>query len=101
MGERRSPHARPLPVADIRTVGEVITLANGRRLGFAQYGDPAGKALLFFHGTRGSRLLGRGLDAAARRHGIRLIAPEHPGYGKWPSMRAKEDRKARPSLLRG
>jgi hypothetical protein len=72
MGERRSPQARPLPAAEI-SQGEVITLANGHHLGFAQYGDSDGKLLLFFHGTPGSRVLGRGLGAAARRYGIRLI----------------------------
>jgi hypothetical protein len=42
MGERRSPQARPLPAAEI-SHGEVITLANGHHLGFAQYGGSDGK----------------------------------------------------------
>lgn len=33
-----------------------ITLKDGRRLSYAQYGDPEGKPLFFFHGWPSSRL---------------------------------------------
>jgi pimeloyl-ACP methyl ester carboxylesterase len=33
----------------------MITLPDGRSLGYAQYGDTHGKPLLLFHGTPGSR----------------------------------------------
>ncbi len=59
----------------------VLTLKDGRRLGYAEYGDPLGKPLLFFHGMPGSRVEGKLGDAAARKLGIRLIAPDRPGYG--------------------
>ena len=39
------------------------------------------RALLFFHGTPGARLMARFADPIARRHGIRIVAPERPGYG--------------------
>ena len=32
-----------------------ITLRHGRRLGYAEFGDPRGKPFLFFHGYPGSR----------------------------------------------
>ena len=54
---------------------------DGRRLAYATYGDPAGRPVLFCHGTPGSRLLGRLLDAAATERGIRLLAPDRPGIG--------------------
>jgi len=52
------------------------TLRDGRRLGFAEWGDPGAPPILVFHGTPGSRLLGRGMEMDAR-----LIVPDRPGYG--------------------
>ena len=55
-------------------------LPNGRRLGFAEYGDPAGAVVFWFHGTPGGRrqfpLHGR---RAADNLGLRVIAVERPG----------------------
>lgn len=59
-----------------------LRLSDGRALGYAQYGDPEGRPLFFFHGTPGSRTLAQLFDAGARRDGIRLIAPERPGFGR-------------------
>ncbi|MAF46818.1 MAG: alpha/beta hydrolase [Rhodospirillales bacterium] len=56
-------------------------LPDGRRLGFAEYGDPNGLPLILFHGTPGSRLMFRFADQAALRSGLRLIAPDRPGIG--------------------
>ena len=63
----------------------VMTLKNGRKLGYAEYGDCAGKPLFFFHGLPGSRLEGRQLNAVARLHHYRLISPDRPGMG-WSDM---------------
>lgn len=52
-----------------------------RRLAYATYGDSTGRTVLFCHGTPGSRLLGRLLDAPASEHGIHLVAPDRPGIG--------------------
>jgi pimeloyl-ACP methyl ester carboxylesterase len=60
---------------------EVLRLSDGRRLGYADYGDRQGTPLLFFHGTPGSRRVARWADLVARRRGIRLIAPDRPGFG--------------------
>jgi len=57
-------------------------LANGRRLGFAEYGDPSGAVVLWFHGTPGGRrqlpLLAR---RAAEKLGLRVVLVERPGSG--------------------
>jgi pimeloyl-ACP methyl ester carboxylesterase len=57
-------------------------LADGRRLGYAEFGDPAGPVVLWFHGTLGARrqfpMLGR---RAAERLGLRVIVIERPGTG--------------------
>ncbi|MBM3152820.1 MAG: alpha/beta hydrolase, partial [Chloroflexi bacterium] len=57
-----------------------ITLKDGRALGFAEYGDPRGKPVFFFHGTPGARLF-RPPDEATRKAGVRLICTDRPGYG--------------------
>ena len=59
----------------------LLTLPDGRRLACAEYGDPNGVPVLALHGTPGSRLMFALADKAARTRGIRLIAPERPGYG--------------------
>jgi len=57
------------------------------RVAYAEYGDPGGTPVLFFHGTPGSRLLGAVYDEAARDRGLRVLAVDRPGYGQsepWP-----------------
>lgn len=58
-----------------------VRLADGRLIGYADYGDPSGQPLLFFHGGGGSRLLGELVDEPARRLGLRVVAPDRPGIG--------------------
>lgn len=57
-------------------------LPDGRRLGFAEFGDPAGAVVLWFHGTPGARrqfpLLGR---RAAEEFSLRVVVVERPGSG--------------------
>ena len=55
---------------------------DGRRLCYAEYGDPGGRPLLFFHGWPSSRLQGWIMDAEARRLGFRIISPDRPGMGR-------------------
>ncbi|WP_225935476.1 alpha/beta fold hydrolase [Halobaculum magnesiiphilum] len=61
---------------------QTVTLADDKQLAYAQYGDADGTPVLFFHGTPGSRLLGSLLEPAARERGIRVIAPDRPGFGR-------------------
>ena len=58
-----------------------LRLPDGRVIGYAEYGDPAGLPVLALHGTPGSRFMFALTDEAARERGLRLIAPERPGYG--------------------
>lgn len=60
----------------------VVRTADGDRIAYAEYGDPDGAPAVFLHGTPGSRLLGAVLDDAARRNGVRVLAPDRPGYGR-------------------
>src|SRR3990170_7991754 len=68
------------PVAADRT-SLVQRLADGRRIGYAEFGDAQGAAVLAIHGTPGSRFMFALTDKAARERGLRIIAPERPGYG--------------------
>lgn len=58
-----------------------IRLSDGRKLGFAEYGDLEGTPVFYFHGWPGSRRAGQDLDPIASRWGARVIAPDRPGMG--------------------
>ncbi|RRQ21536.1 alpha/beta fold hydrolase [Thiohalobacter thiocyanaticus] len=53
----------------------------GAPLGYAVYGSPGGIPAFYFHGLPGSRREGALLHAACLEAGVRIIAPERPGYG--------------------
>jgi pimeloyl-ACP methyl ester carboxylesterase len=59
----------------------VIQLASGRKLGYAEYGDPNGVPMFFFHGWPSSRLQGEFMDALGKQRGFRVVAPDRPGIG--------------------
>jgi pimeloyl-ACP methyl ester carboxylesterase len=59
-----------------------LRLANGRTLSYAEFGDPRGVPVLAIHGTPGSRFMFGLADASARERGLRIIAPDRPGYGQ-------------------
>jgi pimeloyl-ACP methyl ester carboxylesterase len=60
---------------------KTIRLRDGRKFGFAEYGDPAGRPVFHFHGFPGSRIEGLFLDEVAQRIGVRVIVPDRPGMG--------------------
>lgn len=68
-------------VAGSDRTSQVLRLADGRCVGYAEYGDPRGLPALAIHGTPGSRFMFALTDRAARERGLRIIAPERPGYG--------------------
>jgi pimeloyl-ACP methyl ester carboxylesterase len=59
-----------------------IRLRDGRRLAYAEYGDPQGKPIFFFHGTPGSRLFHHPDASVAASAGARIIAIDRPGFGR-------------------
>ena len=71
---------RRSPVTANRT-SRVLRLKDGRRIGFAEFGDPQGAPVIAIHGTPGSRFMFALTDKAARERRLRIIAPERPGYG--------------------
>src|SRR5215472_11428558 len=63
------------------TSDRVISLRDGRALGYAEYGDPGGKSIFFFHGLPGSRRQRHPDDSIAIELGAHIIAIDRPGYG--------------------
>ncbi len=63
---------------------ETCSLPDGRRIAYRCFGAPDGFPLLALHGTPGSRLKFQVADEAARRSGVRVIAPDRWGYGGTP-----------------
>ncbi|MBX3146307.1 MAG: alpha/beta hydrolase [Gemmatimonadales bacterium] len=60
-----------------------VTLADGRLVSYAESGDPEGVPVVHAHGVLGCRLeiAAPAIDLAARRLGVRLLAPDRPGIG--------------------
>ncbi|MEP7740395.1 alpha/beta hydrolase [Nocardioides sp. 31GB23] len=59
-----------------------VAVRDGRRLSFAEYGAPRGRAVVWMHGTPGAR---RQVPVEARRlaleQGVRIIGVDRPGIG--------------------
>src|SRR4051794_32799140 len=64
------------------TAEHLISMRDGRKLEVREYGDPSGRPALFFHGLIGSHHQASYIDAQARNHGLRIIAPNRPGVGR-------------------
>ena len=57
-------------------------LPDGRRIGWAGFGDPSGDVVFWFHGTPGARAqVPADLDSEAKRRRLRVIGVERPGTG--------------------
>lgn len=56
----------------------ILELAGGRRLAYAEWGNPHGRPVVFVHRSPGSRLFDPAAEATA---GVRLITVDRPGYG--------------------
>jgi hypothetical protein len=61
-----------------------LTLPDGRKMGYAQYGSPTGKAILYNHGFAGSRIEASQHHELCTELGLRLISTDRPGHG-WSS----------------
>lgn len=74
-----------------------VGLRDGRRIGFAEFGDPRGRAIVWLHGTPGARRqIPHEARAIAVEHGARIIGIDRPGIGSstrhsYPNIRAFAD----------
>jgi pimeloyl-ACP methyl ester carboxylesterase len=74
------PDRGPAPPATAEA--RLLTLRDGRKLAYAEYGDPNGRPVFYFHGFPNSRLNAALGNDAALRHRLRVIAFDRPGFGR-------------------
>ena len=65
----------------IDKINQTVTLKDGRRLGFAEYGSPAGRPVFHFHGSGASRLDRPSSEKLLLQLDIRFISVDRPGHG--------------------
>jgi pimeloyl-ACP methyl ester carboxylesterase len=58
-----------------------MRLRDGRALAYAEFGDPDGVPLFFFHGAGNTRLTRHPDDTIVEQLGVRLITVDRPGVG--------------------
>ena len=58
-----------------------IILSDGRKLGFAEFGEMQGKPVFYFHGFPGSRLEAKIAETMAKDSRVRFIGIDRPGFG--------------------
>ncbi len=61
---------------------KIHTLADGRYIGYCEFGDPKGDPVFHAHGVPSSRLEGLLLHESAVKHGFRVISTDRPGIGQ-------------------
>ncbi len=76
--EKRSDASAPL---SLRAQDHVVELADGRTIGYAEYGPRDGRPVLFFHGFGTTRIICPPDEGPANELGLRLIAVDRPGIG--------------------
>ncbi|HEV7884621.1 MAG TPA: alpha/beta hydrolase [Solirubrobacteraceae bacterium] len=79
--------ARPQSTAAERDAE--LELPDGRRLSYATFGDADGPVVVVLDGP-GSRGLARAAAASAAELGLRLVAPDRPGFGSTTQPRRYE-----------
>jgi len=67
---------------------QTIELGDGRRLAYAEHGDPRGTPVLFCHGWLASGLTRHPDDALTASLGVRLVTVDRPGIGRSDPDRA-------------
>lgn len=66
-----------------------ITLRDGRRLGFTEFGDLSGRPVINCHGGLVNRMDVMWADAAAKKARVRLISPDRPGVASSDRCRTR------------
>jgi pimeloyl-ACP methyl ester carboxylesterase len=84
--------------APVREVRQTVSLPDGRTLAWTAFGADHGPAVLVLDGP-GSRGMPRAASPIARELGIRLVAPDRPGFGGSDPSPMKSHRATADDLL--
>lgn len=71
-----------MKISKVNSTENYMEFPDGRRLCFAEYGDPEGFPIFLFHGNPTSRLLWEAIPGNPFVPNARLIAPDRYGYGR-------------------
>ena len=82
--EHASTDSRPCRFRLDNDTSATLKVADGRDVGYAEYGSPRGTAVFFLHGLPGSRLEAAFWDDVAKQKNVHLISLDRPGIG-WSS----------------
>ena len=63
-------------------VDTTVSLPDGRKLAYAEYGEAGEFPVFLLHGLPGSRLVWGSLPGDPFPAGVRIVAPDRPGYGR-------------------
>ncbi|MEC7256647.1 MAG: alpha/beta fold hydrolase, partial [Pseudomonadota bacterium] len=66
-----------------------LILPSGRMISYREYGARDGRPVLYLHGMMAGPDLPETVKAEARRHGLRILAPSRPGFGKTDTIPAE------------
>jgi len=75
-----NPRKEPRMSAYTPLVDDDIVLDDGRKLRYAEWGDPSGRPMFLFHGAPGSRVFVPN-PAVTAEAGVRMVTVDRPGYG--------------------
>jgi pimeloyl-ACP methyl ester carboxylesterase len=98
---RRPERVRRWIVTTALLDDRVLDLPDGTSIGLYEYGDPAGRPVLVFHGVPACGAGFAWADEPARERGLRLLAPDRPGIGRssGPALDTVSDYPARIATL--
>src|SRR5215469_2492377 len=65
-------------------ISSTLTLPDGRKLGYAQYGSQTGRPVILLHGLAGSRFDAAFFHEVGQQLDARIIGVDRPGMG-WSS----------------
>jgi pimeloyl-ACP methyl ester carboxylesterase len=80
----KSPLASSASPPEEDKMSSTLTLPDGRKLGYAQYGSQTGRPVILLHGLAGSRFDAAFFHEVGQQLDARVIGVDRPGMG-WSS----------------